>query len=77
MNAGTDPALTRRGRIFLAAFGVFFAAVALFLWWVPSLQTREIAPPLCAVLGIALLLIARFASGRAIDRVQALLTGWP
>ena len=72
-----DPAPVRRGRIFLAALGLFFAAVALFLWWTPSPHTREIAPQICAAIGIALLLSARFASDRTILRVQNLLTGWP
>ncbi|TKR29296.1 hypothetical protein FCE95_14125 [Luteimonas gilva] len=72
-----DASQIRRGRIFLAVFGLFFAAVALFLWWMPSPQTREIAPPVCALIGIALLLTARLASDRTIARVQNLLTGWP
>jgi len=72
-----DASQIRRGRIFLAAFGLFFAAVALFLWWAPSPQTRDIAPPVCALIGLVLLLIARFASDRAIVRAQNLLTGWP
>ncbi len=72
-----DPALARRGRVLLAAFGSFFAALALLLWWAPSPQTREIAPPACALIGTALLLTARFASARVIVRVQNLLTGWP
>ena len=73
----TDPSHARRGRIFLAGFGLFFAAVALFLWWAPSPQMREIAPPVCAAIGIALLLTARLASDRTIVRAQSLLTGWP
>ena len=77
MKTGIDPTQCRRGRIFLAAFGLFFAAVALLLWWIPSPQTREIAPPACAAIGIVLLLIARLAPDRTILRAQNLLTGWP
>jgi len=66
---------TRRARIFLAVLGGAFVAIALWFGAAdPHLDYRVSA---CALIGAALIGIARFAPDRWVTRVETLLTGWP
>jgi hypothetical protein len=64
-------------RRFLLALGVSFAALAIACVAFPSWNVPDPAVPVCALLAIGLIAIARFLPDRWVRRIESLLIGWP
>jgi hypothetical protein len=78
-NPRDDDASARRARYFLYALGGVFVALGFSLEMVPAFA--DITPwwsgRACALIGVVLLSIGRYASDRFVRRCESLFTGWP
>jgi hypothetical protein len=69
-----NPGSARR---FLLALGIFFAVLAVVCLAFPSWNVPGHAMPVCAMLAIGLIAIARFLPDSWVRRIESMLLGWP
>jgi hypothetical protein len=71
-----DPKLGSARR-FLLALGIFFAVLAIACLAFPSWNVPGHAMPVCAMLAIGLIAVARFLPDSWVRRIESLLLGLP
>lgn len=75
--SGGDRPDAGSARRFLMMLGILFALLAMAALLFPSWNVPSPAIPVCATLGVGLIVVARFLPGTWVRRIENLLIGWP